>query len=77
MAWNNQARIQNALDQIRAADGILCRRTCVVLPINIEGINLRGTFDFPVEQICPAHLAKLSGNQRVLVSVTMADRVGC
>lgn len=50
MAWN-AGHMQIALDRIRAAEGKpLSEDLRRIAPINIEGINLRGTFDFPVER---------------------------
>jgi hypothetical protein len=50
VAWNTEG-MQSALDGIRAAGAEPpsqdLRR---VAPTNLEGINLRGTFDFPVEK---------------------------
>jgi TnpA family transposase len=50
MAWNAR-HMQAALDRIQAAGGAPSpadlRR---IAPTNIEGVNLRGTFDFPVEK---------------------------
>lgn len=62
MAWN-AGYMQGALDRIRAAGaepeaGDLRR----VAPTNIEGINLRGTFDFPVDKYAQRILPSSSFN---------------
>ncbi len=50
MAWN-ASHMQTALERIRQAGGtplpVDMRR---VAPTDIQGINLRGTFDFPIEK---------------------------
>lgn len=50
MAWN-AGHMQPAWEGIKAAGGEpLTEDLRRVAPTNIEGINLRGTFDFPVEK---------------------------
>lgn len=44
MAWNT-LHMQRALDAIEAIGGEAMRQ---IAPAHLEGINLRGTFDFPI-----------------------------
>lgn len=68
MAWN-AGHMQNALNRIQAAgENPLSEDLRRIAPINIEGINLRGTFDFPVEKfaqrILPSSVPVKAPNQR-------------
>jgi predicted component of viral defense system (DUF524 family) len=50
MSWN-AAHVQTALDGIKRAGGApVTHDLRRIAPTNIEGVNLRGTFDFPVEK---------------------------
>ena len=68
MAWN-AGHMQNALNRIQATgENPLFEDLRRIAPINIEGINLRGTFDFPVEKfaqrILPSSVPVKALNQR-------------
>lgn len=67
MAWNAN-HMQTALERIRAAGGDpLSEHLRRIAPTNIEGINLRGTFDFPVgryaQRILPSSIIATDSQQ--------------
>lgn len=49
MAWNTQ-HMQSALNTIEKLGNqpVLPEHLCSIAPTSLEGINLRGTFDFPI-----------------------------
>jgi hypothetical protein len=68
MAWNTM-HMQRAVDQIEEITGdspqaVDLRR---IAPTYLEGINLRGTFDFPIaryaERVLPSLVGSLSVNE--------------
>lgn len=68
MAWNTE-RLQPALDRLRAAGGAPSAEDLRrIAPTRIEGINFRGTFDFPVEKyaarILPSYTAASASTGR-------------
>ncbi|WP_268957901.1 Tn3 family transposase [Paraburkholderia piptadeniae] len=71
MAWNT-IHMQRAVDQIEATSGETVQAGDLrrIAPTHLENINLRGTFDFPIERY--AHyllpgVADLNAKQRRLV----------
>jgi len=73
IAWNTEG-MQAALDRIRAAgeapEAADLRR---IAPTNVEGINLRGTFDFPVQKYAQRLLPSSAGISGMLRPAAAAE----
>ncbi|ABO60166.1 transposase Tn3 family protein (plasmid) [Burkholderia vietnamiensis G4] len=62
MAWNTM-HMQRAVDQIEAMSGDALQAVALrrIAPTHLEGINLRGTFDFPIARYADRVLPSMAG----------------
>jgi hypothetical protein len=71
MAWNT-THMQRAVGQIETMSGDVLRAVDLrrIVPTYLEGINWRGTFDFPItryaDRILPSLATGLAANERRL-----------
>lgn len=63
MAWNTM-HMQRAVDQIGAMSGDALQAAALrrIAPTHLEGINLRGTFDFPIARYAHRVLPSAAGD---------------
>jgi uncharacterized protein (DUF433 family) len=64
MAWNTQ-HMQRAVERIEAIGGEKLRPEDLrrIAPTNLEGINLRGTFEFPLERYAGRIMPSTTGSE--------------